>query len=226
MSIRTGLIASLAFTGGFIVMSVELLGGRLLAPWFGSSIYVWGSVISVFMLALALGYYIGGRWSVTEPSLAKFGYVFFAAGILLLPLMLSAEGVMEFVFARVEDPRYGSLLAASVLFIVPTLILGIISPYSVRLLVQSSERAGEVAGNLYFFSTLGSALGTLATSFYLVLWFEMQTLFIALSGLLLAAGCIALLGHRYLQPSTSRATPKPTSTDSVGPETAAIEVGS
>ena len=204
MSLRTGLIAGLAFTGGFIVMSVELLGGRLLAPWFGSSIYVWGSVISVFMLALALGYYIGGRWSVKQPSLAKFALVFIVAGILLLPLMLSAESIMEFVFVRVEDPRYGSLLAASVLFILPTLTLGIISPYSVRLLVQSSERAGEVAGNLYFFSTLGSALGTLATSFYFVLWFEMRTLFITLSALLLFAGLIAFWGHRYLP---TRATP-------------------
>ena len=64
MSARNTLIATLAFTGGFVIMSVELLGGRLLAPWFGSSIYVWGSIISVFMLALALGYYIGGRASV------------------------------------------------------------------------------------------------------------------------------------------------------------------
>jgi len=203
MSPRTCLIATLAFTGGFIVMSVELLGGRLLAPWFGSSIYVWGSVISVFMLALALGYYIGGRWSVTNPSLAKFAVVFFVAGVLLLPLMLSAESIMEWVFARIEDPRYGSLVAASVLFILPTLTLGIISPYSVRLLVQSSERAGEVAGNLYFFSTLGSALGTLATSFYFVLWFEMRTLFVSLSAVLVLAGIAALVGHRCLQNPSS-----------------------
>ena len=216
MSPRTCLIATLAFTGGFIVMSVELLGGRLLAPWFGSSIYVWGSVISVFMLALALGYYIGGRWSVNNPSLAKFATVFFVAGVLLLPLMLSAESIMEWVFVRIEDPRYGSLVAASVLFILPTLTLGIISPYSVRLLVQTSERAGEVAGNLYFFSTLGSALGTLATSFYFVLWFEMRTLFVSLSAALILAGIAALAGHRYLQSplSTSPTHRQPSSVGS------------
>lgn len=177
-------------------MSIELLGGRLLAPWFGSSIYVWGSVISVFMLALALGYYIGGRWSVHNPSLARFGCVFIVGGIILLPLMLSAESVMEAVFEQVSDPRYGSLLAASILFIAPTLTLGIISPYSVRLLVEQSDRAGEVAGRLYFFSTLGSAIGTLATSFYFVLWFEMQTIFIALCVTLIACGCVAFLGHK------------------------------
>ena len=193
---RNLLIALLAFTGGFVIMSVELLGGRLLAPWFGSSIYVWGSIISVFMLALALGYYIGGRWSVDNPSLAKFGSVFLLGGVILLPLMLSADTVMEFVFERISDPRFGSLLAASILFIAPTLTLGIISPYSVRLLVEQSDRAGEVAGKLYFFSTLGSALGTLATSFYFVLWFEMETIFIALCVTLILCGCIAIIAHR------------------------------
>ena len=113
----------------------------------------------------------------------------------MLPLMLSAESVMSAVFDQVSDPRYGSLLAASVLFIAPTLTLGIISPYSVRLLVEQSDRAGEVAGKLYFFSTLGSAIGTLATSFYFVLWFEMETIFIALCVSLIASGVTAFLAH-------------------------------
>lgn len=203
MSARNTLIATLAFTGGFVIMSVELLGGRLLAPWFGSSIYVWGSIISVFMLALALGYYIGGRASVNNPNLQKFGMIFIAGGIILLPLMLAAESVMSAVFNQVSDPRYGSLLAASILFIAPTLILGIISPYSVRLLVKDSDHAGEVAGKLYFFSTLGSAIGTLATSFYFVLWFEMETIFVALCTALIASGVLAFIAHRKLETKNS-----------------------
>jgi len=63
------LIFLLAFTGGFVIMSIELLGGRILAPWFGSSVYVWGSIITVFMVALSLGYLIGGRLSLKNPSL-------------------------------------------------------------------------------------------------------------------------------------------------------------
>ena len=203
---RNLLIVLLAFTGGFVIMSLELLGGRLLAPWFGSSIYVWGSIISVFMLALALGYYIGGRWSVHNPSLLRFGLVFIMGGVILLPLMLSAETVMSLVFERVSDPRFGSLLAASVLFIAPTLTLGIISPYSVRLLVEKRDRAGEVAGRLYFFSTLGSAIGTLATSFYFVLWFEMNTIFIALCVTLIISGLIAIVAHNRQTGNASAAT--------------------
>ena len=193
-------------------MSLELLGGRLLAPWFGSSIYVWGSIISVFMLALALGYYLGGRWSVHNPSLLRFGCVFVVGGVILLPLMLNAEAVMTAVFEQVSDPRYGSLLAASILFIAPTLTLGIISPYSVRLLVEDSAHAGEVAGRLYFFSTLGSAIGTLATSFYFVLWFEMSTIFIALCLTLIISGLIAFAAHATnfgLPPDRRDGTTKP-----------------
>ena len=66
------IIYLLAFTGGFVIMSLELLGGRVLAPYFGSSIYVWGSIITVFMLSLALGYLIGGRWSVHGSWFAPF----------------------------------------------------------------------------------------------------------------------------------------------------------
>jgi len=100
---------------------------------------------------------------------------------------------MNWVFERVEDPRYGSLLAASVLFVVPTIILGMISPYSVRLLVVTTEHSGQVAGLLYFVSTLGSALGTLFTSFYFVLWFEMDTVLTGLTCALLLGGLTAAL---------------------------------
>ena len=73
-----------------------------------------------------------------------------------------------------EDPRYGSLFAAIFLFFIPTSILGMISPYAVRLMVQNEAHSGQMAGLLYFISTLGSAAGTLGTSFYFVLWFEVN----------------------------------------------------
>jgi len=190
------IIYLLAFTGGFVIMSLELLGGRVLAPYFGSSIYVWGSIITVFMLSLALGYLAGGRLSVREPSLSKFGTIFLIGAILMYPLILYADPAMQWIFDRIEDPRFGSLVASTLLFMVPTVILGMISPYSVRLLVETVERAGQVAGRLYFVSTLGSSLGTLATSFYLVLIFEINTILIALTGTLVVMFVIAMISHR------------------------------
>ena len=189
-------IYTLAFTGGFVIMSLELLGGRVLAPYFGSSIYVWGSIITVFMLSLALGYLFGGKLSLHHPSLTRFGIIFAVAAVLLYPLVYTAEPVMLSIFELIEDPRYGSLVASSLLFILPTVIMGMISPYSVRLLVASTHESGQVAGRLYFVSTMGSALGTLATSFYFVLWFEMNTILTLLAlSLLLMAGVAMIAGR-------------------------------
>ncbi|MGA1677656.1 MAG: fused MFS/spermidine synthase [Pseudomonadales bacterium] len=186
----------LAFVSGFSIMSIELLGGRLLAPYFGSSVYVWGSIITVFMLSLSIGYLIGGRLSLYRPTLGRYAAIFLASAACLYPLVLTSEDVMAAVFERVEDPRYGSLIASGILFIVPTIILGMISPYSVRLLTETTERAGHVAGRLYFVSTLGSALGTLITSFYFVLWFEMNTTLTGLTTALLTCAVIAWLAGR------------------------------
>lgn len=182
----------LAFVSGFTIMSIELLGGRMLAPFFGSSIYVWGSIITVFMLSLSLGYLAGGRLSLAGANLRRFGVLFIAGALTMLPLWLFDESIMRFVFDRIEDPRYGSLVSALALFFVPTTILGMISPYSVRLLVRSAHHSGVTAGTLFFVSTLGSALGTLMTSFYLVLWFEMSQIVLTLALLCGAGGVMSL----------------------------------
>ena len=191
------LILCLAFTSGFIIMSVELLGGRILAPYFGSSIYVWGSIITIFMMALSIGYLIGGRLSLHQPSLFRYGLFFIIAAIALTPVIVFANAWMDAVFIRIEDPRYGSLIASTVLFFIPTAILGMIAPYSVRLVVESTTTSGQVAGALYFVSTLGSALGTLMTSFYLVLWFDMNTIISVMIGALLIAGVAAMAADRF-----------------------------
>tara|TARA_Y100001933_G_scaffold179131_1_gene177545 strand:+ start:7599 stop:8246 length:648 start_codon:yes stop_codon:yes gene_type:complete len=191
------IIYILAFVGGFSIMSLELLGGRVLAPYFGSSIYVWGSIITVFMLSLSVGYLLGGRLSLHQPTLGRFALIFLGAAICLYPLVYFSEDIMVWIFERVVDPRYGSLLASGVLFIVPTVIMGMISPYSVRMLVKTTDQSGHVAGILYFVSTLGSSLGTLATSFYLILWFEINTILTLLTCGLLAMAALAGIASRF-----------------------------
>jgi hypothetical protein len=197
-SLQTPLVFSLAFISGFIIMSVELMGGRILAPYFGGSIYVWGSIITVFMLSLSIGYLIGGKLSLLSPNLLRYGCFYVCAAVLLVPLILWGNEIMEATFLRIEDPRYGSLVVSMLLFFLPTAVLGMIAPYSVRLLVQESARSGHVAGKLYFVSTLGSALGTLATSFYLVLWFEVNQILWTMSAVLALAGMLAIVVGRRL----------------------------
>ena len=188
---RVVLLYLIAGWSGFFVMAVELLGGRLLAPTFGSSIYVWGAIITIFMLALSLGYLAGGRYSMHRPSVRRLGMILCVAALTTLPILWFGERMLNAVSIAVPDPRFGSLLGAACLFFVPTLLSGMISPYAVRLLVDDRASSGRHAGQLYFVSTFGSAAGTLLTSFYLVLLLEVNQILLALLALSVAIGTSA-----------------------------------
>ncbi|HFB64317.1 MAG TPA: glycosyl transferase [Aeromonadales bacterium] len=194
--LRSLTVYLVSVVSGFVIMGVELLAGRLLSPYFGSSIYVWGSIITIFMLALSIGYLTGGRWSTRSPSLKKLSFLYFLAALLLLPIPLFAQSIMEKLFLLVEDPRYGSLLASALLFLPATIIMGMIAPYAVRLLALTTEQTGLTAGRLYFVSTLGSAVGTIATSFYLVAWFTLPQIFSSfITALLISAALLLFYPH-------------------------------
>ena len=186
-------ILLLAFCAGFSIMCFEIIGGKLLAPYFGSSVYVWGSIITIFMLALSIGYLIGGKYSLYQPNVTKYGVIYICAAIAIIPTIWFSEPIMDFVFSLVEDPRYGSLLASTIMFLIPTIIMGMIAPYSVRILTESKASSGHTAGFLYFVSTFGSAIGTIMTSFYFVLWFEMNQILWLTSGIMFFAGALALV---------------------------------
>jgi hypothetical protein len=190
---RTQVLLAYLIAGwsGFFVMAVELLGGRLLAPTFGSSIYVWGAIITIFMLALSIGYLAGGRWSTHAPSVRRLGVILIVAALSVAPMLMFGEQLLEIVAIAVPDPRFGSLLAAAVLFFVPTFFSGMVSPYAVRLLVHDRATSGRHAGQLYFVSTFGSAAGTLLTSFYLVLLMEVNDILIAMLTVSVALGAFA-----------------------------------
>lgn len=187
-------------------MGIELLGGRILAPFFGSSVHIWGSIITVFMLSLSFGYLIGGKLSTQKASITRYGFIFLFAGITVLPIAFWSMEIMEVIFLNIEDSRYGSLTASMALFFIPTIILGMISPYSVRLLVTDKDKSGQVAGILYFVSTLGSALGTIFTSFYFVLLFEVNAIIITFSLTLFILGLIAILFSKMTKQSHHQLT--------------------
>lgn len=189
-------ILTVAFINGFVIMAVELLGARVLSPYFGSSVHVWGSIITVFMLSLSLGYLWGGRLSSRRPDPNTYAAFFVVAALLCLPIIYLADWTMMRIFLVVDDPRYGSLLTAIALYFAPICVMGMVSPYSIRLLVSTEQHSGRMAGLLYFVSTVGSALGTLATSFYFVLWFDINhIMWGSVIALLLCGSWIMVLGR-------------------------------
>ena len=175
-------------------MSIELLSGRILAPYFGSSIYVWGGVITVFMVALSIGYLIGGRLSIKEPSLRNLSLFLLSAATATIPIVIMNEFVLDHIFSLIQDPRYGSVVSTTLLFFLPTTILGMVSPYSVRLLVNEYKYSGHYTGLLFFVSTFGSAAGTILTSFYLVLLLEINSIIWIMIGISVAI-CITAMAY-------------------------------
>jgi hypothetical protein len=188
-----GLLYLIAGWSGFFVMGIELLGGRVLAPYFGSSIYVWGAIIAVFMLALSIGYLLGGRASLHAPNVKRLGVILLAGAAATLPVLLGGDALLDRLSATIVDPRFGSLSAASLLFFLPTMISGMVSPYAIRLLVADRDSSGLHAGKLYFVSTFGSAAGTILTSFYLVLYLEVNQILMLLMGISALVALAALL---------------------------------
>lgn len=200
-------VIAMAFVSGFTIMTIEMLGARILSPYFGGSLSVWGSIITIFMLALAMGYLIGGRLSTRSPSPKMYATFFIAAGLFSIPIIMFSDQIMEPIFLSIDDPRYGSLFASIFLFFIPTSILGMISPYSVRLMVKTQAHSGHMAGLLFFISTVGSAAGTLGTSFYFVLWFEVNQILWGAVAALIFAGCI-ILGTNLLVNGASKSEVK------------------
>ncbi len=185
------------FLGGAILMALEIVGSRVLSPYFGSSIFVWGSLISIFLTALSVGYYWGGRLADRRPNLKVLGALVAIPGALIWLLPFYFPIVNEWVAAMDLGPRFSPLLTSTLLFAVPSIFLGTISPYAIRLEIQSVETAGNTAGSLYALSTAGSIVGTLAASFFLIPMMGVRNILHTLGLLLLiiAAGSL-LMGVR------------------------------
>ncbi|MBI5057387.1 MAG: fused MFS/spermidine synthase [Nitrospirae bacterium] len=162
------MIYFIVFVCGAVVMSFEILGSRILAPNFGNSVFVWGSLISVFLTGLSAGYYLGGRIADIRPSSRKLGLIIIAPGVLLLTFPLYSGPVSDWIFMKDMGVRSSPLLASAILFLVPSVFLGIVSPYTAKLMICSLHTSGKTIGTLYALSTFGSIIGTLATSFYLI----------------------------------------------------------
>ena len=197
---RTFAILGISCWSGFMLMALELLSGRILAPTFGSSIYVWGAIITVFMLALSIGYLIGGRLSMVRPHIRVLCGLHLISGLLLLPILAFEAPVLDGIFEFTQDPRLGSLLSSVILFFLPAAACGTVAPYAVRLLVENPQAAGFYAGLQYFFSTAFSAAGTLLTSFYFVLIFEVNQILMLLMGMTIAMSSMAFLISRRSAP--------------------------
>jgi len=183
----------LAAACGWLVMELEILGTRMLAPYFGSSIYVvMGSVIGVFLLSLSGGYVLGGWLSRREAAKRALGMCLIIAGGWLCAVPGLLRPVCDALLDAGLDEKWGSLLAAFALFGLPTLMLGMVSPTAVRWLTQRAAESGLKAGLVLGCSTVASFAGCVVTAFYLILLSARRTVRVS-GSVLIAVGAIVLV---------------------------------
>lgn len=162
------LIYANAFVVGSVLMGFEMLGSRYLFPYFGGGIGTWAGLISTVLVALTIGYFVGGALVDRRPSPRILAVsIALAAGYLALIPRTSDRINSKIVELAGEGP-WGVLLASVVLLLLPLSLLGTLSPFCVRLLVSSTKKAGRVAGSVYGISTIGNVYGTLFTTFVLI----------------------------------------------------------
>jgi len=186
---------------GSVANGAEIAAARLLAPWFGASTIVWANTIATVLVALSLGYAIGGRLADRNPTLSGLArWVLAAAALLALVPFLSGPflRLSTTAFSQLSGGLFvGSLVGVGVLIAVPVLLLGMVSPYALRLKVDHVEDAGRVAGRLYAIGTIGSLVGTFLAALLLIPLVGSRRTFLIFA-LTIALVVLPGLGKRWL----------------------------
>jgi spermidine synthase len=182
----------IVFLCGASVMIFELVGTRVLAPYLGTSTYVWTSLIGVILGSLSIGYWIGGRVADRKVEWEIFaGLIFLAAAIIGISTYMK-DILLDIIVMKVTDIRWGSALASVLLFAPASILLGMVSPYAIKQKSRKFEEIGTTVGDLYAFSTVGSIIGTFLAGFYLIPRFGTNKILVMISLTLTATAIIAL----------------------------------
>jgi spermidine synthase len=199
---RGGLaLGALVFGAGIGALATEITASRLLAPYFGSSTIVWANLIGIVLAALAFGYWLGGRLADRRPEPSLLGFIVLAAAVCVAAIPFVAKPFLDLTVEGLDDASagavIGSFLGVLLLCAPPVVLLGMVSPFAIRLAVSGIETAGTVAGRLYALSTAGSLLGTFLPALVLIPAIGTQRTFLVIAALLAVSSCF-LLGARYL----------------------------
>src|SRR3990167_8318156 len=192
-TLKHNLLPVSVFITGSCVLIVEVVAVRALSPYYGNTIFTVSSVISVILGALSIGYYVGGKFSDGHPSLRWFFGIILVSGLAILALHFLGTIILPILsinFSLISGPLVSSLL----LFLAPALLLGTLSPYAVKLQsVQFPKQGvGSIAGKIFFWSTLGSIIGSLLAGFILIPNFGVDHIFITTGVVLFFLGFIPL----------------------------------
>ena len=175
-------------------MGLEILAGRIVAPQYGSSIYTWGSVIAVFLAALSLGYYLGGKRAAARATNGRLVRLLLGTAAYVAVLIFAGDVLLTAASTIPLPSRFAPLPAVILLFGPPTYLLGFVSPYAAEL--SATAGVGEASGRVYAVGTVGSIVGAFGTTFFLVPAFDIHQIELAF-GLLLVGTALSLSAPRF-----------------------------
>jgi len=172
MGTRSRSLELLVFTVGAGALGAEIAAARLMAPWFGASTIVWANTIAIVLVSLSAGYALGGRLADRDPRREGLARIVLTASVLLAivpfvsgPFLRLASRAVAQLSAAIF---VGSLVGVGVLIAIPLLLIGMVSPYALRLAVGTVDATGRTAGRLYAISTMGSLVGTFLAALLLI----------------------------------------------------------
>jgi len=162
---RFGALESVAFASGFSLMAFELIGARMLAPAIGSSTYVWTSVIGVIIAALSAGYFLGGKLADLRGRPGDIALLCLTITIGMGAMLLLFDSTMAWIVQTQSDLRFKGVIASLLLFAPTSLLIGMLSPYLVKLKITSLLSSGQSVAGLSAFESIGGIVGTFVTGF-------------------------------------------------------------
>ena len=182
--LRTFFLDLVVLICGAIVMIYEITGSRVVAPFIGTSTYIWTSLIGVILGALSLGYWLGGRTADRMPKKSVLATAILTAAGLIALTTLVKDVFLTAVAAFPAGLELKAVTAALVLFAPASVALGFVVPYAVKLRMESVVEAGRTVGRLYAVSTIGSIVGTFAAGFFLMPFLGTNRTLYLITGLL------------------------------------------
>jgi spermidine synthase len=194
-------LAALVFGAGTGSLATEIAASRLLAPYFGSSTIVWANLIGIVLAGLAFGYWLGGRIADRRPQPRLLGLIVLAAALWVAMTPFVARPFLDSAVGNLDDASagavIGSFFAVLLLFAPAVVLLGMVSPFAIRLAISDVATAGAVAGRFYALSTAGSLLGTFVPALIAIPLAGTQRTLLG-TAVLLALSASFLLGRRVL----------------------------
>jgi predicted membrane-bound spermidine synthase len=208
-NVQGWLLILLVFVSGACSLAVELSASRLLAPYFGTSLFIWANLIGLILLYLTMGYYIGGRVADRYPRPAVLYGMTAIAAFLIGVIPFLSRPILSWSqssFATYSiGVFYGSLVSVILLFAIPMIILGCVSPFAIRLRIDQLGKSGRTAGSLYAISTVGSILGTFLPVLWLIPSIGTYRTFFTFAVALLLVSVIGLAASRPVDPPSGNA---------------------